>query len=261
MTAGPHAGRAALVTGASAGIGAACVRAFAGGGWRVVFCARRQPAIEKLAQEIRAAGGEAHGFVLDVRDASAVEQAIAQLPPEWRDIDVLVNNAGLSRGLDPLQKGLLSDWNEMIDTNVKGLLHVTRAVVPGMIERGRGHVINLGSIAGREVYPKGNVYCASKHAVDAITRGLRMDLLGTGVRVSTVDPGLVNTEFSAVRFHGDRARADAAYQGMTPLSAADVADVILWIASQPAHRVIAEVLLYPADQASARDVHRKPAQP
>lgn len=261
MTAGPHAGRVALVTGASAGIGAACVRAFAGGGWRVAFCARRKPEIEKLAQEVRAAGGDAHAFILDVRDAAAVEQAIAQLPPEWRAIDVLVNNAGLSRGLDPLQSGLLSDWNEMLDTNVKGLLHVTRAVVPGMIERGRGHVINLGSIAGREVYPKGNVYCASKHAVDAITRGLRMDVLGTGVRVSTVDPGLVNTEFSTVRFHGDRARADAAYQGMRPLAAEDVADVVLWIASQPAHRVIAEVLLFPADQASARDVHRQPAKP
>lgn len=261
MSAGPLAGWTILVTGASAGIGAACVRAFAAAGGRLVFCARRQPAIEKLAREIRAGGGEAHAFVLDVRDAEGVARALGALPKDWQSVDVLVNNAGLSRGLDPLQNGLLSDWNEMIDTNVKGLLHVTRAVVPGMIARGRGHVINLGSIAGREVYPKGNVYCASKHAVDAITRGLRMDLLGTGVRVSTVDPGLVNTEFSTVRFHGDRARADAAYSGMTPLSATDVAEVILWIASQPAHRVIAEVLLYPADQASARDVHRRPAQP
>lgn len=260
MSAGPLAGRTVFVTGASAGIGAAAVRSFAAAGARVLFCARRQPAIERLAQEIIAAGGQAHAFTLDVRDAEAVARGIAGLPKEWQAIDVLLNNAGLSRGLDPLQSGLLSDWNEMLDTNVKGLLHVTRAVVPGMIERGRGHVINLGSIAGREVYPKGNVYCASKHAVDAITRGLRMDLLGTGVRVSTVDPGLVNTEFSTVRFHGDRARADAAYQGMQPLAAADVAEVILWIASQPAHRVIAEVLLFPADQASARDVHRKPAQ-
>jgi NADP-dependent 3-hydroxy acid dehydrogenase YdfG len=261
MRAGPLAGRTVFVTGASAGIGAACVRAFATAGARLLFCARRLPAVEKLEQEIKAAGGEARAFALDVRDADAVVRAVEQLPANWRAIDVLVNNAGLSRGLDPLQSGLLSDWNEMLDTNVKGLLHVTRSVVPGMIERGHGHVINLGSIAGREVYPKGNVYCASKHAVDAITRGLRMDLLGTGVRVSTVDPGLVNTEFSTVRFHGDRARADAAYQGMTPLAASDVAEVILWIASQPAHRVIAEVLLFPADQASARDVHRVASRP
>ncbi len=259
MSGGPLAGRTVLVTGASAGIGEACVRAFAAAGARVLFCARRIAKVRALAAEIVRAGGAAHAFALDVRDAAAVQRALGALPEEWRAADLLINNAGLSRGLDTLQQGSLDDWNEMLDTNVKGLLHVTRAVVPGMIARGRGHVINLGSIAGREVYPKGNVYCASKHAVDALTQGLRMDLLGTGVRVSSVDPGLVNTDFSAVRFHGDRARADAVYQGLTPLTAADVAEVIVWIASQPPHRVVAEVMLLPADQASARDVQRRPA--
>lgn len=257
MSAGALVGRTALVTGASAGIGAACARALAGAGARVACCARRVERVAALAAELRASGAEAHAFALDVRDAAAVSAALAALPAPFAALDLLVNNAGLSRGLEPLHEGSLDDWNEMLDTNVKGLLHVTRAAVPGMVARGRGHVINIGSIAGRETYPKGAVYCASKHAVDAITRGLRMDLLGTGVRVSTVDPGLVNTEFGTVRFHGDRARADAAYQGMRPLAAEDVADTVLWIASQPPHRVIAEVLLFPADQASARDVHRR----
>lgn len=261
MSGAALAGRTVLVTGASVGIGAAAVRAFAAAGARVAFCARREAAVRALERELRAGGREAHAFALDVRDAAAVAAALAALPPEWRAPDVLVNNAGLSRGLEPLQEGRLDDWNEMLDTNVKGLLHVTRAVVPGMVARGRGHVINLGSVAGREVYPKGNVYCASKHAVDAITRGLRMDLLGSGVRVSTVDPGLVHTEFSAVRFHGDRERADAVYRGLRPLSAEDVAEVIVWIAAQPEHRVVAEVLLFPADQASSRDVHRRPDPP
>ncbi len=256
MKPGPLAGRTALVTGASSGIGAACARAMAGAGARVALCARRIERVQALASELRAMGAEAHPFALDVRDAEAVDTALRGLPEPFQAVDLLINNAGLSRGLDSLQHGALSDWDEMLDTNVKGLLYVTRALVPGMVKRGAGHVINLGSIAGREVYPKGAVYCASKHAVDAITRGLRMDLLGTGVRVSTVDPGLVNTEFSAVRFHGDRARADAVYHGMTPLSAEDVAEVVLWIATQPPHRLIAEVLLYPTDQASARDVHR-----
>lgn len=257
MSGAALAGRAALVTGASSGIGAACVRALAGAGMRVAFCARRAERVAALAGELRAGGAAAHSFVLDVRDAAAVERALAALPEPFREVELLVNNAGLSRGLEPLHQGALADWDEMLDTNIKGLLHLTRALVPGMVARGRGHVINLGSIAGREVYPRGAVYCASKHAVDAITRGLRMDLLGSGVRVSTVDPGLVNTEFSTVRFHGDRARADAVYQGLEPLRAEDVADAVLWVATRPARVVAAELLLFPADQASSRDIHRR----
>lgn len=257
MSAGPLAGKHALVTGASAGIGEACARALAGAGMRLAFCARRLERVEALAAELREGGAEAHPFALDVRDAGAVARALAALPEPFRAPDLLVNNAGLSRGLEPLQQGSLDDWNEMLDTNVKGLLHVSRALLPAMIARGGGHVINVGSIAGRETYPNGAVYCASKHAVDAITRGMRMDLLGTGVRVSTVDPGLVNTEFGTVRFHGDRARADSAYDGMTPLTAADVADAVLWIATRPPRVVAAELLLFPADQASSRDVHRR----
>ena len=170
----------------------------------------------------------------------------------------MVNNAGLSRGFEPLHEGLEDDWDEMIDTNVKGLLHVGRAVVPLMVSRGRGVVIHLGSVAGRQVYPGGNVYCASKHAVAALTEGLRLDLLGTGVRVTTVDPGLVEgTEFSEIRFHGDRERAAAVYRGLTPLRPEDVAEVIVFAATRPAHVSVAEVVLYPTDQAGAMHVHRR----
>ncbi len=170
---------------------------------------------------------------------------------------MLVNNAGLGRGLEKAQDGNPSDWDEMVDTNVKGLLYVTRAVVPGMVARGRGHVVNIGSVAGHEVYPGGAVYCATKHAVGAITRGLRMDLLGTGVRVSTVDPGMVETEFSIVRFGGDRERAGRVYAGMTPLVADDIADAVLWCATRPPHVNVDEVVIKPTDQASATLVHRR----
>jgi len=192
-----------------------------------------------------------------VRERSAVEKAFQALPQEWQDIDLLVNNAGLSRGLEPLQQGSFQDWEEMLDTNVKGLLHVSRTLLPKMVERGEGQVINIGSIAGHEVYPGGAVYCASKHAVDAITKGMRLDLSGTGIRVSTVDPGLVNTEFSSVRFRGDTERADSTYQGMTPLLGKDVAETVLWVASRPKHMNAAEILLLPTDQASCGTVHRR----
>lgn len=251
------AGRTVCVTGASSGIGAACVDAFASEGARVLLCARRLERLEETLARLQEAGAEAHAFALDVRDREAVADAFGQLPKEWRELDILVNNAGLSRGLEPLQTGSLDDWDEMLQTNVQGLLYVARAVLPGMVERGAGHVINIGSIAGREVYPNGAVYCASKHAVGAITQGMRLDLNGTGVRVSTVDPGLVNTEFSRVRFHGDQERADKTYLGMTPLSGADVASAVLWVAGQPAHVNVAEVLLFPSDQASATVVHRR----
>jgi 3-hydroxy acid dehydrogenase / malonic semialdehyde reductase len=191
-----------------------------------------------------------------VRDRAAVEQALAGLPPGFAEVDVLVNNAGLAAGLTPLQDGDPDDWERMLDTNVKGLLWVTRAIVPGMIARGRGHVVNIGSIAGRETYPGGAVYCASKAAVDRITAGLRMDVLGTGVRVSTVDPGLVETEFSIVRFHGDVERAHDVYAGMTPLTADDVAETVRWVADRPAHVQVADVVLLPTAQASATRVAR-----
>ncbi len=250
--------RTVLVTGASAGIGAACARAFAGAGARLVLAARRTERLEALAAELRDAHGtESRLLELDVRDAEAVATTLGALPAEWAEVDVLVNNAGLGLGLAKAYEGSPADWDGMVDTNVKGLLYVTRAVVPGMVARGRGHVVNIGSVAGHEVYPGGAVYCATKHAVAAITKGLRMDLLGTGVRVSTVDPGMVETEFSLVRFQGDRERADRVYAGMTPLVADDVADAVLWCATRPPHVNIDEIIIKPTDQASATLVNRK----
>lgn len=250
-------GKIVCVTGASSGIGAACVEAFAAAGARLLVCARRSDRLHELVAGLASRGVDAHAFELDVRDRDAVAEAFAGLPKDWSDIELLLNNAGLSRGLEPVQDGSIDDWDEMLQTNVQGLLYVSRAVLPGMVKRGRGHVINIGSVAGREVYPNGAVYCASKHAVGAINTGMRIDLNGTGVKVSIVDPGLVNTEFSRVRFHGDQERADQTYAGMTPLSGADVAASVLWIAQQPAHVNVAEVLLFPSDQAGATVVHRR----
>jgi serine 3-dehydrogenase len=250
-------GRTVLITGASAGIGAACARAFAAEGARLVLAARRAERLQELADKLRGGGTDVLALELDVRDAAAVSQVIGGLPGEWSGIDVLVNNAGLGRGLDKLWQGQPADWDEMVDTNVKGLLYVTGAVVPGMVKRGHGHVINLGSVAGHEVYPGGAVYCATKHAVAAITRGLRMDVLGTGIRVSTVDPGMVETEFSVVRFHGDEGRAKNVYRDMTPLTPDDIAETIVWVATRPAHVCIDEIIIKPTDQASATLVHRK----
>jgi len=247
-----------FVTGASAGIGEATAQAFAAQGAKILMCARRAERLEKLAQTLEYEYNVAvHYFRLDVRDQPAVDKAVAGLPPEWRAIDILVNNAGLSRGLDKLPQGLLDDWEEMIDTNVKGLLYVSRAVIPGMLERGRGHVINIGSIAGREVYPAGNVYCATKFAVRALSKGLRLDLNGTPIRVSEVAPGMVETEFSLVRFHGDAERAGQVYQGLTPLSPDDVADAAVWCATRPAHVNVSEVVVMPTAQASTMLLSRK----
>ena len=238
-----------LITGASSGIGAACAQAFAGAGARLILAARRRDRLEAVAAGLQT---ETELLELDVRDRDAVTAALAD-----REVDVLLNNAGLAAGMEPLQTGDPDLWDRMIDTNVTGLLNVTRAVVPGMVARGRGHVINLGSIAGRETYPNGAVYCATKAAVDRITTGLRMDLNGTGVRVSTVDPGLVETEFSVVRFDGDRDRASRVYEGMTPLTADDVAETVLWVADRPNHVQVAQVVLLPTDQASATVVARR----
>ena len=247
-----------FITGASSGIGQATAQAFAAAGARVLMCARRADRLEGLAQTLEYEHKAAvHYFRLDVRDQPAVDRAVAGLAPEWRAIDILVNNAGLSRGLDKLPQGLLDDWEEMIDTNVKGLLYVSRAVIPGMVERGRGHIINVGSIAGHEVYPGGNVYCATKFAVRALSKGLRLDLNGTPIRVSEVAPGMVETEFSLVRFHGDAERADKVYQGLTPLGPDDVADAVVWCATRPAHVNVSELVVMPTAQASTTLVHRK----
>ena len=247
-----------FITGASAGIGEATARAFAAQGARILLCARRVERIEKLARSLESDDKVAvHYFRLDVRDEAAVDRAIAGLPAEWRAIEVLINNAGLSRGLDKLPGGLVSDWEEMIDTNVKGLLYVSRAVLPGMIERGRGHVINIGSVAGLEVYPGGAVYCASKFAVRALTKGLRLDLNGTPIRVSEVAPGMVETEFSLVRFHGDAERAAKVYQGLTPLGPDDVADAVVWCATRPLHVNVSDIVIWPTAQASTTLVHRR----
>ena len=243
-----------LVTGASAGIGAACVRAFAGAGARVIAAARRRERLAELGREL---GDAVLGSVFDVRDRAAVTGWYGALAPEWAAIDILVNNAGLARGLAAVQEGAFEDWNEMIDTNIKGLLNVTRIVLPGMVERGAGHVINIGSIAGHEVYPAGNVYCATKHAVAGLSRAMGIDLLGSGVRVSSVDPGMVETEFSEVRFHGDRERAAAVYEGFQPLTAGDVADAVVYCATRPPHVNVREMILMPAAQASALHLARR----
>jgi NADP-dependent 3-hydroxy acid dehydrogenase YdfG len=194
---------------------------------------------------------------LDVRDADAVARVLGALEPPWSELDILVNNAGLSRGLAPLGEGDLADWREMVETNVMGLLQVTRALLPGMEARGRGHVVNIGSTAGHEVYPGGNVYCATKFAVRALSRGMRLDLAGSPVRVTSVDPGMVETEFSVVRFHGDRERADSVYRGMTPLTPDDVAETVVWCLSRPERVNIEQIVLMPRDQASATLVNRR----
>ncbi len=247
-----------LITGASSGIGTACATIFAGAGAKLILAARRWERLQELADQLNQEFGvETHLLQLDVRDRSAVESAISSLPPAWSDIDILINNAGLSRGLDKLHEGDFQDWDEMIDTNIKGLLYLTRYVVPGMVKRDRGHIVNLGSIAGHQTYPGGNVYCATKAAVKAISEGLKQDLLGTPVRVTSIDPGMVETEFSNVRFHGDHARADKVYQGITPLIAEDVADVIFFCVTRSPHVNINELIMMPVDQASATLVHRR----
>ncbi|MFZ1978746.1 MAG: SDR family oxidoreductase [Bacteroidota bacterium] len=247
-----------LITGASSGIGRSCAEKFAEAGANLILLARRNDRLTTLASELR----DKYGILtladkLDVRDPVSITRFFQKLPAEWRNIDILINNAGLSRGLDKLYQGNLQDWEEMIDTNIKGLLYMSRSVIPGMVDRKKGIVINIGSIAGHDVYPNGNVYCATKHAVDALTRGMRMDLVDTPVRVCTVDPGLVETEFSNVRFHGDDARAKNVYQGMTPLSPDDIADAVLFAATRPPHVQIAEIIIMPTMQASATLVHRK----
>lgn len=248
-----------LITGASSGIGAACARQLAATGARLILAARRLEPLQTLAAELQQQhAAEVLTVGLDVRQPKAVGEAIATLPDPWQAIDILINNAGLSRGLDKQYEAPLDDWEAMIDTNIKGLLYVTRAVVPGMVARGRGHVVNVGSIAGRQTYPGGSVYCATKAAVRSLSEGLKLDLLGTPVRVTNIDPGLVETEFSVVRFGGDRDRAQGVYQGMTPLTGDDVADVIVFAVTRPPHVNVSDLLLLPTDQSSMFHVHRRP---
>lgn len=245
-------GKVVFVTGASAGIGAATARAFAPLRVNLLLCARRLDKLHAMEQELRGLGAkDVFCFELDVRDRDEVEGTIQTLPDSWSRVDVLVNNAGLSRGLKKLYQDDVEDWEEMIDTNVKGLLYVTRTVVPGMVARGSGHVINLGSIAGHWAYPNGGVYCATKAAERFISDGLRLDLNGTRVRVSSVDPGLVQTEFSRVRFRGDEERAKKTYENVQPLTAEDIAETIVWVATRPAHVVIQNVVMTPTAQANA----------
>ena len=251
-------GKIVLITGASSGIGAATALTFAAEGARLLLAARRAGKLAQVASSALECGAPAvHSLSLDVRDRRAVQQAIDSLPAEWAEIDILVNNAGLSRGLDKLYMGDIQDWEEMIDTNVKGLLYVTRAVVPGMVVRGRGHVVNLGSTAGEMTYPNGAVYCATKAAERAINDGLRQDVLGTPIRVTTVDPGMVETDFSLVRFRGDEQRAAKVYKGVTPLTPEDIADAIVWAVSRPEHVNVARVLLTPVQQANSLLFHRE----
>jgi len=241
-----------FVTGAGSGIGRATVFAFAGAGARVLLCGRRIAPLQDLHAPLLEAGAAAvHSFAADVQDRVALESALAGLPPEWMAIEVLVNNAGLSRGLTKVYEDEPVDWDEMIDTNIKGVLYATRAIVPGMVARGSGHVINLGSTAGYITYANGAVYCATKAAERAISQGLKIDLMGTPVRVTSVDPGMVETNFSSVRFRGDEERAAKVYQNITPLQPEDVADAILWAATRPDHVNIHNILITTIDQANS----------
>ncbi len=251
------ANKIVVITGASSGIGAACAKVFAEAGAKLILAARRRENLAKLAQSLQETyQTETYLIQLDVRDRLAVESAFSQLPEPWQNIEILINNAGLSRGLEKFHEASIEDWEEMIDTNIKGLLYVSRTLIPGMVHRGAGHIVNIGSIAGRAAYPGGHVYCASKAAVRTISEGMKQDLLGTPLRVTDIQPGLVETEFSIVRFHGDTNRANKVYQDLTPLSADDIADVVFFTVTRPAHVNISEVLLVPTDQANATLVYR-----
>ncbi len=246
-----------LITGATSGIGLGCARKFAENGDRLILTGRNEKRLEEIRKELEEKGTKVLILTFDVRDSQKAKQQIDNLPEEWKEIDVLVNNAGLALGLEPEYEGDLNDWEVMIDTNIKGLLTMTRLVVPGMVERNSGHVINIGSVAGDAAYAGGNVYCATKAAVKALTDGLRIDVANTAIRVTTLKPGLVETNFSNVRFHGDNERATKVYQGIKPLTGDDIADVAVYAANAPAHVQIAEVLILATHQASGSVIVRK----
>lgn len=246
-----------MVTGATSGIGEACAKKFANGGYNVIITGRRHDELEALKTQLEAQGARVLALTFDVREREAARKAVESIDGEWADIDVLVNNAGLALGLDKEYEGDFNDWDTMIDTNVKGLLNMTRFIVPGMVKRNRGHVINIGSVAGDAAYANGNVYCATKAAVKAITDGLRIDVAESAVRVTNIKPGLVQTNFSNVRFHGDDAKAENVYKGIKPLTGDDIADVAFYAASAPAHVQIAEVLVLATHQANGSVIVRK----
>lgn len=248
--------KTALITGATSGIGRACAEKFAEAGYRVIITGRRAEKLAQLEAELINKGTEVLVLIFDVRDRDAASLAIRNLPEEWKEIDVLVNNAGLALGLEPEYEGDYDDWDTMIDTNIKGLLTMTRLIVPGMMKRDRGQIINIGSVAGDAAYAGGNVYCATKAAVKTITDGLRIDVADSNIRVTNIKPGLVETEFSKVRFHGDSERADNVYKGIKPLTGEDIADVVLYAAQAPAHVQIAEVLVLATHQGSGSVIYR-----
>ncbi len=247
--------RNVLITGATSGIGEATARLLAKNQFNLILCGRRKDRLEKLEKAL-SSQTKVTTLAFDVRDQDAVKAALNSLTDEWKTIDVLINNAGNAHGLGPVQEGSVEDWDAMMDINVKGLLYVSREVLPGMTARKSGHIINIGSIAGKEVYPNGNVYCASKFAVDALTKGMRIDLNPFGIKVTGIHPGLVETEFSLVRFKGDTKRADKVYEGIEPLTGHDIAEVILYVLSTPEHVVIADLVVFPKAQASATVVNR-----
>lgn len=247
-----------LITGASSGIGRASAERFAEVGADLLLCARRIDIVRTIAEQLQKKYSvKTHTFALDVRNRKSVEATLSGLPAEWTAIDILLNNAGLSRGLDMIQDAAVDDWDEMIDTNIKGLLYVTRTVLPGMVERNSGHIINIGSVAGHWTYQKGNVYAATKFAVNALSQGTKMDLLGTPIRVTSIDPGLVETEFSLVRFRGDEQRAKKVYEGLTPLTPEDIAESVVWAATRPPHVNVNNIILMATDQSAPTMVHRK----
>lgn len=248
----------AIITGATAGIGEACALLFAREGFDLILTGRRKDRLETLAADInRQYNVRVAISSFDVRNRQEVLDNLEQLPPEWKKVDVLINNAGLSQGLDPIQNGNFDDWDTMIDTNIKGLLYVSKVVSNWMVTHGHGHIINIGSIAAKEVYPKGNVYCATKHAVDALNTGMRIDLLPYGIKVTAIHPGAVETEFSTVRFKGDADRSKKVYEGFTPLVARDIAETIWFVVSRPLHVNINELTVMPTAQASATQIFRK----
>lgn len=246
-----------LITGATSGIGLACARKFAENGDKVILTGRKEHRLAEIRRELASTGAEVMTLAFDVRDRERAKKFLNGLPEEWQEIDVLVNNAGLALGLEPEYDGSFDDWETMIDTNIKGLLTMTRLVVPGMVERNRGHVINIGSVAGDAAYAGGNVYCATKAAVKALSDGLRIDVADTPIRVTNLKPGLVETNFSNVRFHGDNERAASVYQGITPLTGDDIADVAVYAANAPEHVQIAEVLILATHQASGSVIKRR----